>query len=117
MNQTNQKLKHAIKLIQDCIKSEEVDVAPDRPLPKCERNPRGIIEVKKSNNLTITLNDNEQKAYDDFYEAHKGCQRYTGAIGVNNVRIIATGTSMGWLLECECSRCGEKKSITDVNSW
>ncbi len=117
MNQTNQKLNQAIKLIQDCIKSEEVDIAPDRPLHKCERNPRGIIEVKKSKNISITLNDNEQKAYDDFYEAHKGCQKYTGAIGVNNVRIIATGTSMGWMLECECSRCAEKKSITDMDSW
>ena len=117
MNLTNQKLNQAIKLIQDCIKSEEVDVAPDRPLPKCEIKPSGVIEVKKSNNLTITLNNNEQKAYDDFYEAHKSCHRYTGAIGVNNVRIIATGTSMGWMLECECSRCGEKKSITDLDSW
>ena len=117
MNLTNQKLNQAIKLIQDCIKSEEVDIAPDRPLIKGERKPSGVIEVKKSNNLTIELNDNEQKAYDDFYEAHKDCQKYTGAIGVNNVRIIATGTSMGWLLECECSRCAEKKSITDVDSW
>ena len=117
MNLTNQKLNQAIKLIQDCIKSEEIDVPQDRPLIKGERNPSGVIEVKKSNNLTIELNDNEQKAYDDFYEAHKSCQRYTGAIGVNNVRIIATGTSMGWMLECECSRCREKKSITDLDSW
>ena len=117
MNLTNQKLNQAIKLIQDCIKSEDVDIPQDRPLVKGERNPSGIIEVKKSTNLSITLNDNEQKAYDDFYEAHKGCQKYTGAIGVNNVRLIATGTSMGWMFECECSRCGEKKSITDVDSW
>jgi len=95
----NQKLNQAIKLIQESIDEEVISK---------------IVKVAKSNptpkrNLTIELNENEQKSYDEFYEAHKSCQKYTGAIGVNNVRIIATGTSIGWLLECECSECGEKK--------
>ena len=107
MNLTNQKLNQAIKLIQESMNEEVISkivkVAKSTPKPRA--------------NLTIELNDNEQKSYDEFYEAHKGCQKYTGAIGVNNVRIIATGTSMGWLLECECTECSEKKDISDMDSW
>ena len=135
MNLTNQKLKQAIKLIQESIKSED-NITTDRPLYTFEKdndevkvikniseNSQKVLDKLKQiqpnpkRNLTIELNENEQKSYDEFYEAHKGCQKYTGAIGVNNVMIIATGTSMGWMLECECSRCGEKKDITDLNSW
>ena len=123
MNLTNQKLNQAIKLIQDCIKLED-DVPTGRPLCKYKASEDGTVVVERlfskpnpKRNLTIELNDNEQKSYDDFYEAHKGCQKYTGAIGVNNVRLIVTGTSMGWLLECECTECSEKKNISDMDSW
>ena len=113
----NQKLNHAIKLIQDCIKSEEVDIAPDRPLPKCERNENGVIEVKKSNNLSITLDDVEQKRYDDFIAEHESCQKYTGAIGVSSVELVVSHTSVGHLLTARCGKCKVERNLTNYDNF
>ena len=120
MNLTNQKLNQAIKLIQDCIKSEEVDVAPDRPL----RNDDGVIVIKKpipvskkSNNLSITLDDVEQKRYDEFIAEHEDCQKYTGAIGISSVELVVSHTSVGHLLTARCSKCGKEKNVTNYNNF
>ena len=124
MNPTNKKLNQAIKLIQDCIKSEEVDVAPDRSLPKYENIEDGVIVVdkptinpKKSTNISITLDDVEQKRYDDFITEHEACQKYTGAIGVSSVELVVTHTSVGHLLTARCGKCGKEKNLTNYDNF
>ena len=124
MNQTNQKLNQAIKLIQDCIKSEEVDIAPDKPLYKFENAEDGVIVVdrstinpKKSTNLSITLDDIEQKRYDDFIAEHEACQKYTGAIGVSSVELVVTHTSVGYLLTARCGKCMKEKNLTNFDNF
>ena len=141
MNLTNQKLNQAIKLIQDCIKSEEIDVPQDRPL----RNEDGVIIIKrpntinpkqvgensqklldklknnppivKSKNISITLDDVEQKRYNDFIAEHEDCQKYTGAIGVNSVELVATHTSVGYLLTARCSKCKVERNLTNYDNF
>ena len=120
----NQKLNQAIKLIQECIKSEEVDIAPDRSLYKFENTEDGVIvverpviEPKKSTNLSITLDDVEQKRYDDFIAEHESCQKYTGAIGVSSVELVVTHTSVGHLLTARCGKCKVERNLTNYDNF
>ena len=63
---------------------------------------------------TFTLNDNEEKLYNEFCEKHRHKNVNVGAIG-GNISVRFTITSIGDMPTVRCSVCGKEKNITDYD--
>lgn len=63
---------------------------------------------------TFTLNDNEEKLYNEFCEKHIHKDVNVGTIG-GNISVRFTVTSIGDIPTVRCGVCGEEKNITDYD--
>lgn len=70
---------------------------------------------------TFKLNDNEEKAFQEFYKKHEKCrEKAVGRFGQplpGTYSFIFTPTGIGNAVECQCNICNKKEDITDVSSW
>lgn len=84
---------------------------------------RLVYDYLQSLKYSFKMNLTEYKAYRDFLEKHKDCQRdpqtglsrFGAAGGGTEVSFVPTG--LGTLISVRCHGCGESKDITDIDSW
>lgn len=70
-------------------------------------------EIMNLRRLSIAiLNEKEYESYKEFINEH-----YDRCKNGPKYSIIITGTSLGDIYEVRCEQCGEKKNITDLESW
>lgn len=60
--------------------------------------------------MLFEIKDEEFLKYKEFREKHKCCD-FTCSIG-GKLSFIFTPTSLGWLTEVRCNKCGEQQDIT-----
>jgi hypothetical protein len=68
-----------------------------------------INELKK---YAISLDEVEQKNYDDFTKEHYSKHKFIGGVPVT-----LTPTGLGINVEVKCPKCGEVKNISNFDSW
>ena len=68
------------------------------------------------------MNSKEQQSFSDFVQIHSNCRKKPKMSFLSNVKfqyvemkVVQTGISPAYIVVC--STCGEKKDISDHESW